>query len=65
MPGREFEVEIASEMRRLAYTVKEAAFVLNVSEKTIRRFIDRGIFTCSTALRKKLIPRKQIEDFLK
>lgn len=50
---------------RLAYTVEEAAVALNVCTKTIRRLLDRGILTASKALRKKLIPRSQIEGFLK
>jgi excisionase family DNA binding protein len=49
----------------LAYTVEEAAAALNVCTKTIRRLLDRGILTASKALRKKLIPRSQIEGFLK
>jgi excisionase family DNA binding protein len=49
----------------LVYTVEEAAAALNVSTKTIRRLLDRGILTASKALRKKLIPRSQIEGFLK
>jgi excisionase family DNA binding protein len=44
-------------------TVKETAVVINASEKTIRRLIERGIFQCSKAIRKKLIPRKQVETF--
>lgn len=49
----------------LALTVEEAAMALNVSTKTIRRLLLRGILTSSKALRKKLIPRQQIEGFLK
>jgi excisionase family DNA binding protein len=49
----------------LAYTVEEAATALNVSTKTIRRLLDRGILTACKAIRKKLIPRSQIENFLK
>jgi excisionase family DNA binding protein len=49
----------------LALTIEEAAAVLNVSTKTIRRLLDRQILTASKALRKKLIPRTQIEGFLK
>jgi excisionase family DNA binding protein len=44
-------------------TVAQAAVIINVSEKTIRRLIERGIFECSKAIRKKLIPRKQLETF--
>ena len=49
----------------VVYTVEEASVVLNVSTKTIRRLLDRGYLTCSSVLRKKLIPCKQIESFLK
>jgi excisionase family DNA binding protein len=49
----------------LAYTVEEAAAALHVCPKTIRRLLNRGILTASKALRKKLIPRSQIEGFLK
>ena len=49
----------------VVYTVEQAAEVLNVSTKTIRRLLDRGYLTCSSVLRKKLIPCKQIESFLK
>jgi excisionase family DNA binding protein len=45
--------------------VEEAAAALNVCTKTIRRLLARGILTASKALRKKLIPRTQIEGFLK
>jgi excisionase family DNA binding protein len=49
----------------LFYTVKEAAKALNVSEKSVRRFLERGILKSSLALRKKLIPREQIKNFFK
>jgi excisionase family DNA binding protein len=49
----------------LVYTIPEAAAVLNVSTKTIRRLIDRRFLTPCGALRKKLIPKGQIEAFLK
>jgi excisionase family DNA binding protein len=48
---------------RLCYTVKQAAVALNVSEKSIRRLLERGILKSSHALRKKLIPRKYLEEF--
>jgi excisionase family DNA binding protein len=47
------------------YTIKEAAVELNVCTKTVRRLLDRGVFTASKAVRKKLIPRAQIEGFAK
>lgn len=49
---------------RLAYSVKEAALILGVSEKSVRRLIDRGLLRPSRALRHLLIPRKEIERFL-
>lgn len=47
------------------YTIPEAAAALNVCTKTVRRLLDRGLLTSSNALRIKLIPRQQIEEFLK
>jgi excisionase family DNA binding protein len=49
---------------RLAYSVKEAAQILGVSEKTIRRLVARGLLRSSKALRHLLIPKKEIERFL-
>jgi DNA-directed RNA polymerase specialized sigma24 family protein len=50
---------------KLFYTIKETAHVLNLSEKQIRRFLSRGILTCSELTRKKLIPVEQVENFVK
>jgi excisionase family DNA binding protein len=49
----------------VVYTIEEAAAVLNVCTKTIRRLLARRHLTCCKVLRKKLIPREQIERFLK
>ena len=49
----------------LVYTVEEAAAVLKISTKSVRRLLKRGFLTGSKALRKILIPRQQIEAFLK
>jgi excisionase family DNA binding protein len=49
----------------LAYDIKQAAFALNISTKTVRRLLWRGKLTSCKAMRKILIPRKQVEDFLK
>ena len=49
----------------LVYTVEEAAAVLKISTKSVRRLLARGFLTGSKALRKILIPRTQIEAFLK
>jgi excisionase family DNA binding protein len=49
---------------RLAYSVKEAAEILGVSEKTVRRLIDRRLLRVSRAIRHLLIPRRELERFL-
>jgi excisionase family DNA binding protein len=49
---------------RLAYSTREAAELLGVSEKTIRRLVVRGLLRSSKALRHLLIPKKEIERFL-
>lgn len=54
-----------SKTERLVYTVEEAAALLHVSTKTIRRLLARRLLTGSKALRKILIPRQQLEAFLK
>ena len=49
----------------LFYDIKQAAAALNTCTKTVRRLIQRGYFTPCKAVRKILIPRSQIEAFLK
>ena len=49
----------------LVYDIDQVAAALNVCTKTVRRLIARRKLTSCSALRKVLIPRKQIEDFLK
>jgi excisionase family DNA binding protein len=49
----------------LFYDIKQTAAALNMSTKTVRRLIRRGLFSPCKALRKVLIPRSQIEAFLK
>jgi excisionase family DNA binding protein len=55
----------ASPMDRLAYGVRETAQLLGVSDKSVRRLIARGLLKPSRALRHLLIPRAEIERFLK
>lgn len=55
----------AAQVEPLLYDIKQAAAVLNCSTKSIRRLIRRGLLKPCSALRKVLIPRKQIEDFIK
>jgi excisionase family DNA binding protein len=49
---------------RMAFSVKEVAVILGISEKTVRRLIRRGLIHASRALRHHLIPKKEIEKFL-
>jgi excisionase family DNA binding protein len=49
----------------LLYDIKQVAAALNTCTKTVRRLIQRGYFTPCKAVRKILIPREQIEAFLK
>jgi hypothetical protein len=53
------------ELPKLLYTIKEAAYILAVSEKSVRRFLERGLLKTSLALRTKLITRESIEAFVK
>jgi excisionase family DNA binding protein len=67
IPDRLTEVPAASanpQPPRLAFSVKEAAEMLGVSEKSVRRLIDRRLLRPSRALRHLLIPKKEIERFL-
>jgi excisionase family DNA binding protein len=48
---------------KLFYTVPEAAFILNVSQKTVRRWVERGFLSKCNKTRKVLIPRKDVNDF--
>ena len=50
---------------RLAMSVRETAMALGLSDKTIRRLIDRGLLRASRSLRHILIPRTEIDRFLK
>jgi len=58
-PGATAEVE------PLFYDINQSAKALNVSTKTVRRLLRRRWLTACKHLRKVLIPRKQIEDFIK
>ena len=51
--------------KRLAYTMKETAEILGVSYITVHRLIQRGLLKPSLALRHKIIPKFEIERFLK
>ena len=50
---------------RLGYTVKQTAELLGVGNETVYRLLKRGLLRSSSALRTKVIPRTEIERFLK
>ena len=50
---------------RLAYSVQETARMLGVCDKSVRRLILRGLLRPSRALRHILIPKQEIERFLR
>ena len=52
-------------VQRLALSVSETAILLGVSEKSVRRLIDRGLIRPSRALRHLRIPRWEIDRFLR
>ncbi len=49
---------------KVVYTVREAASVLNLSEKSVRRLLQRGKLRSLASLRHKRIPRSDLERFL-
>ena len=57
--------QVSEPLPRLAYTMKETARMLGLSYITVHRLLKRGQLRSSTALRHKLIPRTEIERFLK
>ena len=50
---------------RLAYTVEETAKILGISRKSVYRLLNRGLLRSSGSLRSKVIPKTEIERFLK
>ena len=49
---------------RMAFSIQETAQILGVSDKTVRRLLDRKLLRASRAIRHYLIPKKEIERFL-
>jgi hypothetical protein len=56
---------VDNRLPKLLYTIKDTAYLLSVSEKSVRRFLERGLLQTSKALRTKLITRESIENFIK
>ena len=65
-PCEDLESEGSSHgLPRLAFRVDEVAEMLGISQQSVRRLIARRLLKPSKALRHLLIPRRQIEEFLK
>jgi excisionase family DNA binding protein len=45
------------------YTIKQTADYLSISDKSVRRLVERGLLRPSRALRKLLIPRAELDSF--
>jgi excisionase family DNA binding protein len=50
---------------RLGHTVAETAQLLSISTRSVHRLLARGLLRGSKALRKIIIPRAEIEKFLR
>jgi predicted DNA-binding transcriptional regulator AlpA len=50
---------------RLAFSAKETAEILGISQNTVYRLLYRGLLKSSLALRSKVIARSEIERFLR
>jgi hypothetical protein len=50
---------------RIAFNVRETAQMLGICEKSVRRLILRGLLKPSRALRHLMIPKQEIERFLR
>ena len=53
------------QLPKLLFNLKETAYILSVSVKSVRRFLERGLLKTNPALRTKLITRDSIEAFAK
>ena len=53
-----------SDSMRMAFSIQETAQLLGISDKTVRRLLDRKLLRASRAIRHLLIPKKEIERFL-
>jgi excisionase family DNA binding protein len=57
--------ELPATIPRVAFSVSEIADMLGVSTKTVRRLVSRNLLRPSRALRHLLIPKTEIERFLR
>lgn len=59
----ENNLAMISPAKRL-HTLRETACILNVSEKSVRRLIDRGLLRSCDALRHVRVPAEAIDEFI-
>jgi len=50
---------------RLAFSAKETAQILGISQNTVYRLLYRGLLKSSLAIRRKVIAKSEIERFLR
>ena len=58
-----FEIKTMLEYEKRLYDVKEAAFSLSVSPKTIRRLVKRGLLRPNRAIRRLLFSVVELDKF--
>jgi excisionase family DNA binding protein len=58
-------ITMQTQPEKLVYTLQESAALLGLSTKSISRLIQRGRLRCMSSVRHKLIPRSELERFLK
>lgn len=46
------------------YSVSEVAVKFSISQKSVYRLLDRGLLKASSALRKKMIPKASVAQFI-
>ena len=56
-------ISLRDAQRRRFITVRQAAYLLQMSEKSVRRAIDRGLLRTSKGLRVIRIPSEEIENY--
>jgi hypothetical protein len=58
-------IETEDGLPRLAFSMRETAKIIGVSYITVHRLLQRGLLKSSSACRHKMIPKIEIERFLK
>jgi excisionase family DNA binding protein len=59
------QLQFDTQPARLAFSVQETAQMLGICDKSVRRLIMRGLIRPSRALRHVLIPKDEVERFLR